>query len=635
MNKQANRYVLFFLICFLGLSTPKAFAQTIEQAYGLRFSKQPYFFNNDLSYRFTIDSTQVANDGFYSLRIRYNNVLTLKSTWGDKVFTGKHSKTCRLSWSRTVVLPEHVEKKEYCTVTLNYKSELEGFRLFVTAKDKKENTLYADSAILSSSDQWTSRSFTFCNPEARAVNIFICNDKGCNDANEGLSIYLNKISIRLGNQELNNLPMDSLISRNDTSLKPEAIIPLSLQDDASLNKIRDWKDKKIIALGESMDGIQDLREAQIQFMKHLITSENCKLIFLQLPQSMCIRWNLYLQGKRTDVYEDKLKEEVEKLMYSSAVFFEFLKWIRQYNVKAIDPVRIIGTTNDTGPFITFFMADYLLNFSTNRQDSLYYLKTLTANLNKYADLKKYISQSQLSKTLNKKDLQYLLSLIEDIENISKRPWSTTRFGVVDESVLDKAKRIERVIDIYLSPAEKAVIIAPSGQITKHFPISDLETRFSSIKTDSLGSYLYQRYGKQYYAMSFQIGERTGLMDLEFSANARNSVIWKYLFPFAFEKAAMDTGIPYFYFSSNQLPDGIYYPFTQLPDGILGLNMYTRFFLDPFCYCDVASHFDALVFIREARAPYDDVNINSYSFWGWDYCRQKIIDIDKLLKELSE
>ena len=616
MNKQASRYVLFFLICFLGLSVQKSFAQTIEQAYGLRFPKQPYSFYHDFSYGFAIDSTQVANDGFYPLRIRYNNIVKLRSG-----ITDIPSKTCRLFWSRTVVLPEHAEKKEYCTVTLNYKSEIEGFRLIVTAKDKEENTLYADSAILSSGEQWTSRSFTFCKPEARAVNIFIRNDEGCNDANEGRSIYLNKVSIRLGNHELNNLPMDSLVHGKNIRLNPEAIIPLSLQDDASLNKIREWKDKKIIALGESMDGIKDLREVEIQFIKHLIMSENCKLIFLQLPQTLCVRWNLYLQGKRPDVYEDKLKEEVGKLMYNSAVFFEFLKWIRQYNANAIEPVRIIGTINNTGPFITFFMADYLLNFSTNRQDSVFYLKAL----NEFSDLEKFILQSQLPKTLNKKDLQYLLFLIEDIENISKRPWSTTSFGKVDESALDKAKRIEQVIDIYLSPAEKAVIIAPSGQITKHFPINDLEARFSSIKTDSLGSYLYQRYGKQYYAISFQIGERTCLMDTS-GYSPGNPVIWKPPFPFAFEKVAMDTKVPYFYYSSK-----------QIPDGILGLNMYTRFLWDiiPFCYCNIPSHFDALVFIREAKAPYDDVALNSYYFWGWDYYRQKIIDVDKLLKELSE
>ncbi|MFA6873606.1 MAG: hypothetical protein WCQ86_06465, partial [Bacteroidaceae bacterium] len=63
------------------------------------------------------------------------------------------------------------------------------------------------------------------------------------------------------------------------------------------------------------------------------------------------------------------------------------------------------------------------------------------------------------------------------------------------------------------------------------------------------------------------------------------VVNRPLFPFTFERAAMNSENPYFYYSSD-----------QLPKGILGLlNEY-----DSFHYCHIPSHFDALVFIREAK-----------------------------------
>ena len=91
MSKQANRYFFFFLICFWGLTVPTSFAQTIEQAYGLRFQANYKHFHRVLPYVFSIDSTQVTDDGFHPLRLRNAN----KALKVDNL----------LLWSRTIVLP--------------------------------------------------------------------------------------------------------------------------------------------------------------------------------------------------------------------------------------------------------------------------------------------------------------------------------------------------------------------------------------------------------------------------------------------------------------------------------------------------------------------------------------------------
>jgi len=616
--KQAGRYIFLLLLCFYCLAVPKFFAQTIEQAYDLRFQKGMGFLRF-VPYRFTIDSTELTEDGFYPLRLKYDNIFSKPSTLAGYPL----SDDCRLFSSVTVVLPPN-EKKECCTVTLNYKSEIEGLRFVVIARDRKENALYTDTVILPAADRWTDYSFKFCKAEARAVSIVISRE-GCDEAYQGRSIYLNKISIRLGNQELNNLPLASLVY-GDTQLKSKAIVPLSFEDDASLAGIHDWKDKKIIALGESMGSLQDIREVQVQLMKHLITSENCRLIMLELSQSMCFLWNLYLQGKLPDDYGDKLLAELKKQVYSPAIFFEFMQWVRQYNAKATHPVRIAGIAEkyDEG-----YLAG-LLSFLTNRQDSVSYLKALQQG--KYLDIKEYILQSQLSKVLNKQDFQYLLYLIKDLERMRFLDRKFILREIPKDSIPNKAERVERIVDIYLSQVEKAVIIAYSGRINKRGSIYDAGVKSSQVGNDSLGYHLYQRYGKQYHAVSIQIGERTCLADTSINYYKEKDprwispVRWKPPFPFAFEHAAMESGIPY-----------LYYPSNQLPDGICGLNMFNRFSDGiPFCYCHIPSQFDALVFIREAKAPRDS-ETDYYSrigeYGGGSYSDYP--NIDKLLKELGE
>ena len=292
------RRLLFVYV--LSLSFLPGFSQTIEQAYGLWF-QSVHGFRSPLPFNaFSIDTTQVTNEGFHPLRFGFSNV-----GWDTLLF--RPPKEGRLLyWSKTVVLPVNAGKKE-CSITLNCKSDVDSLRFVAIALDKEDNDLYTDSVIIHPATQWTDYSLKFRKKEVRAVKITI-RYNGNSEANKGLYIYLNRIIICVGNQVLNDLPISSLVC-SDIRLNPQAIIPLSFENDASLSNIHDWKDRKVIALGDVISGIRDLREVQIQFMKHLIVSENCKLIFLELPGDVCVRWNLYLQGE--DMYENQLIEELK------------------------------------------------------------------------------------------------------------------------------------------------------------------------------------------------------------------------------------------------------------------------------------------------------------------------------------
>lgn len=580
-------YYLLFIYILLS-SFQFCLSQNMEQAFGLRFSSG----FRDMAYcRFFVDSTQIIDDGFYPSQIKFVN--EKENPLPNWVHLKKDG--CFFYWSRTVVLPADA-RKSVCTVTLNCKSEVDSLRFVVIALGKEDNELHTDSVIIPPTARWTDYSLAFHEKGVRAVQILV-RYKGDVDASENRSVYLNQIKVSVGNQELNNLPISSLVQSKDVQLDPKAIIPLSLENDASLLGIQDWKDKKIIALGEEISGIRDLREVQIQLMKYLITSENCKLILLELPEDVCVRWNLYLQGTYPGMSEDQLIEEVKSCLHSPTVFFEFLKWVRQYNAKAAVPVRIIGT-NDMNDLafdgqVSISLEDYLLKLSTTRKDSAYYVHA--SYRNEFPQIKKYIQRSELSKTLNTQDFQYLLFLMD--EQIHAHAMSG-KGNKEKESDADKVKRIKRILDIYLSPSEKAVLLAPSERIDKRYPIRDAHY----FESDLLGSHLRRQYGKRYHAVSIQIGDRTCVADTVVSDSVsvayyeKLGIPWFFPvtrrspFPFSFEWAGMDSGNPYFY-----------YPSGQLLEGVLGMEFG---YYNVFRYAHIPSHFDALIFIREAKATRD-------------------------------
>ena len=637
-----RRYLLLIYI----LSFPFQFclSQSLEETWHLRFLPVISIFKTYSSV--SIDSTQITDDGSHPVKLMLHKrkdrfpieeVKIKKRSSSDTIKGSSSSKGMTListkafenlsfeddvfdyrwrsfDWSEMITLPTNVGKNG-CIVTLNCKSEVDSLQLDVITFDKKENALYTDSVIIPRTAEWTDYSLALPQKEVQAVWIAVrykCNP----NANEGKSLYLNRIKITSGKRLLNDLPIDSFVQSKDVQLKTKAIIPLSYENDASLAKIHEWKNKKIIALGEQTDGIQDLQIVQIQLMKHLITSENCKLILLDLPQDACVRWNLYLQGNQSKFIESQLIEELDGTLHNYNIFFEFLKWVRQYNTKADVPVRIIGIEKsyDFREYLQdAYTIDYLLRLSTTRQDSVYYLHAM--HQNKYSQVKEHILQSEWSNTLKKKDFQYLLFLMDELSRMHNR-----LYGIAAETRQnpDKAKRIEQVVDLYLSPNEKAVLITSSDQINKREFIPTIPTSWYH-ESEPLGSYLYQKYGKLYFAVSIQIGERTCPADTTFHYRkgliSTMPVVNRPLFPFTFERAAMNSENPYFYYSSD-----------QLPKGILGLNHY----YDSFRYCHIPSHFDALIFIREVKGP-----SNSSLFFPnklWDLGKNVIRShLDALLK----
>ncbi len=615
------------LFCFFIFIFPFCAAQTIEEAFNLRFLERGF---SDLTYcRSYIDSTQQTTDGFHPIKIEFYNkkeetyqaVRKLdKATAAENAWNSllpPKEEGCSFLWSKTVILPDYAGD-EVCIFTLQCKTEIDSVIFIVRAFDRHDNPLSSDSVLIRTTNQWMDHSLSFQKKQVRAAQISI-RYHGEVDANEGLGVYLSRVKMTVGNQEINDFPVSSLVHNEKVRLHPNTMIPLLHESDKSLAAVTEWSDKKIIGLGEQIEGLQDIQEIQIELMKHLITSENCKLILLPLPEDFCVRWNLFLQGKQGESFEIELLEELEACVNHPELYQDFLKWLQLYNAQTDVPVRIVGIyTFDEGfrNRRNIYMTDYLLQLSTRREDSIYFAHAMYRH--EYPQVKEYILDSDLSSSLLDQDFKYLLFLMEELIQVhtfyeGKR--------VEREKTADRAKRIEQVVTIYLPGTEKGVFLAPSRDINKRLPVCD---RFS-FETDPLGSYLLQQYGSDYHAVSIQVGERIFSADtlategVAKSRSIRRGYTWMKSgklnppLPFTFEAAGIECGVPYFYYSTS-----------QLPEGIVGFRRYYDFH-----FCTISSHFDGLIFLKEAKGTHDFIGFYSRSLW--ELYKNKGLHLDQLIK----
>ena len=265
---------------------------------------------------------------------------------------------------------------------------------------------------------------------------------------------------------------------------------------------------------------------------------------------------------------------------------DLLEWIKRYNTVNNDTIRVLGIGDFSTAFPLRQMGNYLFKLSTTRQDSVYFQRAVTQPIVKaqpinssFSEIADYIlNKSKIPSLLDEKDLKYLLFLVQK-ELPSAYLYPTGMYSPEKERErekereMDMAKRVEKVIDIYLSQGEKAVLLADFRRVNRGEPIRDIRD-FENFRR--LGYYLNEKYKEQYHAVIFHHGK---------------SYPAEPYFPFSFDQAGMNTGSTFFY-----------YPANQLPTGILGLTV--EVFIDgsnlsriPFRFCHVPSHFDALVFTR--------------------------------------
>lgn len=96
----------------------------------------------------------------------------------------------------------------------------------------------------------------------------------------------------------------------------------------------------IIAFGEPTHGTLGITKVRIRFFKKLVKARLVHVFVLEENHGICDLVDRYINFKRKTI--KKCLEQYLSLNWRSRVFFNFIRWMRKYNLKANKPLRFFG-----------------------------------------------------------------------------------------------------------------------------------------------------------------------------------------------------------------------------------------------------------------------------------------------------
>jgi erythromycin esterase-like protein len=552
---------------------------------------------------FALDSAQLIN-GKYPLKIFPSpnpQFAFFEHTYSDKSISKMY-----FTLSQTFLLSPY-KNQNICSIALNSKNPEAPLKLLVKGFDVYETQVYADSINMQHSS-WGSDTISFPIRKIKALKIMIC----YSGKKLAQTWWLSNISINIDNKDIGGQPVFSVSKKDSKKIEPirnKFVIPLSFSDSFTYSKIKDWKNKKIIALGESMHGSQKIKKACYQFLKHLVLNENCNTILLERPIDLCLTWDLYAQGIISENYEEDLKQQFQCAFDDSLSLFEFIKWIRIYNKRTENKVHIFGIDNifhyEYGTFIANYFIALLREKHINIKGYLQKIKN-----KEYLSIAKLIKKDPvLTVILDDKAIDYLLFVLEqytDAYSQSSDEYHTQR----DYNMWKRTKTIMR---IYSSDSDRMSVYAHTNHVSK--------IGYLNSTSPSFGSYMNKDLKDQYFAVTFQVGKGTYTQD-ETHIHSQAIVDSLKDSPYhSLEYACMEVGTPYFYYLTNKLVK---------PPYLLRIVPRASKNKNHFVFCSLPKRFDAFVFIEDSYPLNTIIKYPSYN--TGTYISKKRLEIESLLKD---
>jgi hypothetical protein len=403
----------------------------------------------------------------------------------------------RISLSQTIKIPSGEQNKKIA-VSLNSKSQhIKHAVLRVVAFDIEENILYQDS-VISISSEWERKEISFRGDKIEFINLEILVDG--NQTMNDQKIWLDKLSITIDNKDINSFPEQEI--KANYTLKTDSIF---LYPETRVDL---FKDKKIIAFGESAHGCTGIEELILKSIKELIIKEECRLILLEMPIDKCLLWNAFVEGRCSSEFIDIIKDDMQASLLSTEVFVDFLLWLREYNTKKNQKVNLIGIDcihDMTGaPFFTTYSLFYYF-YSLYNDNTKSELRPVLKNLfeRNFTDVyEEIISKKTYWEVLLGKGNYDLLVYTLGIAKVSLKENIDIASSLFKWENRDHALfiNVRKVLDIYqLKNNEKAAIFAHFNHTNK------LNNTSIRPLNKSLGYYLNSEFKERYCSVGVFVG----------------------------------------------------------------------------------------------------------------------------------
>jgi|GEM_PF-3168772 len=538
--------------------------------------------NTELQYNVLSNST---DNGF--LQIDYK-----KKTWS--------APGMRFLLSEHVVLPS-VQYKHLSVSLPAMNSTNNVLSLKVVGIDKNERIVFGKEDSIAVSPSWKDLSIFWHGGDVKALNIFI-EYKG--DLDTSQRVNLKKIAIKLDQNNIQNTSEN--IGKFNRSLKSSKIVQLNSEDFIHLlDNIDDIEGKKVVGLGESAHGSQSIAEAQVLFLKNLITQHNCKLVLLEFPFDLSMLFDLYAQGIAPDTSKELIKGYF-KLVMDGGTLMTFLEWLRVFNSKLERKVHIAGI--DNAAFLStprIPLLDYHLLLLGIKKSADYLEKIYNNQIGEVVQMAKH--DSGIQSILGRKGFEYYMNALTDQFNTSE----SQRFFNRDSNM---AKRAVKLDTLFTRPEE---IIAILGHVSHLQKINSVGMHYNP----TCGRLLTERYGKNYYALDFTFGAGKFNQDSCSSTVRLIEDTLRFVPLHSFEHAALMSKGDFFFYSTKYLA-----PWMTSSMNILRRSQNRN----SFHFANLKLRFDGCIFLRNS-AGFSDIERSPFAY-SFTFFKQRAAFFKKLLKK---
>ena len=529
----------------------------------------------------------------------------------------------RVVLSQQIFIPnEHKFSDSICVSIHNKCYNLSVAQLKLFCLDTDDKLVYTDSIDINNDSCWTRKSLSF--PVLKAEKMLLGFyafgwDMPSPKWRDIQKLYIDRLSVTINNrdiEEYNYRPKPK-----ETKLDIGKAIKLSPGNDSSFAQIPIPDDKKIIGIGESMHGSKTINQIEVQLMKQLIESRQCRLLLFEADIHEMLLANLYVQGQTPEDYHKSLSEVSGYTLFSSDVFCDFMLWLRQYNKKApaSEKVRVYGLLDVPSESYMNPLFDFLYAFYSEKNKEMIF--PLLGLLN-FRELDKALEITCASEKLkqvleNDNYSDFVWNLTKAVERLrALKNFTASPFHDIYTRDYSMFETAQHYISEYTKKEDKVCIVAHNGHIAK-------QGNYLFPYIQSMGYYLNNYYGNACYSAGIFVGKGNVLS----ASSLEKKQFWtrEKLDDFldgSIEDLCAKTGIPSFYYSTIDLEAGNFYYrnigntcFHSSSDNWFG---------------NLRSSFDGLFFISESQAAEKPIFEN-----GNDLTVKKIIEHADIYKSLKQ
>lgn len=586
-----NRLIASLCVLVLSFFIHKSFSQTYGELYDLDFTRtnwtEPSWMKQSFYAIASVDSTQLVS-GKYPMKVHYpQSLFELDRSSNINMYMYMY---------QLIVLPNLSGQHPLVKVSINSKSkQLEDVFFKIYGIGKNENIICRDSVALDN-QEWKEQSITFKNKNIRCLYLGI---RYHGTRKKEQCLWLDRVNVKVENKDIRSWMVDEALPDMTMSINPEYVVKLNPSNDSTmLVDVPVLKNKKVIALAECCPGSQPIKDMTYTFLKNMVLNNHSRVImFGGAPADMFLTANLYVQGVISEEYVTELEESLKATFddYKSKV--NFIKWLREYNKRVQDKVQLLGLD---GCCSSNFPLHRFFQYALDSVQSYDYLVKI--GMRKYQDVYNLASKdSSLRLKLGEKFYRYVLSILKEVtEPVVADP---IYYALGDDNAaLTGSKMFSKVnnaVENFLKNDETIVITAHSKDLaTGNIRCEIVLPEFYLSKGKTLGYYLHDAYGDDYFSICFQIGKGT-------YTSFEESIIH----PIAVRELKRNPKNSMESYFSGAKEDVFYYPSDKISKEVFTLLQITQ--TNAFRYfCSPQAIFNAYIFIRDSN-PLNNMLSPSY------------------------